>query len=141
MAFFNEEVFHFCFKMWHERGAARHRCQVLFFRYARLKGHFSGGVVSCTAAPQPSLPPVSHTQRDTTAVTRRLQNNWHRCLEQSYRVTQKQTPAAHHSARKHPRSPFQKVRVKPRGCSTQDAADKRDNRDILTRDGDPRPHM
>ena len=48
-------------------------------------------LVSC-AAPRPSATSGPTARPDTTATTRRLQNSWHRCLEQSYRVTRSQTP-------------------------------------------------
>ena len=48
-----------------------------------------GMLASCAA---PDHPPQSTVRPDTnsTGITRRLQNSWHRCLEQSYRVTRAQ---------------------------------------------------
>jgi hypothetical protein len=46
-------------------------------------------VSGCTAAPQ-SAPQTAAADR--TNLTRKLQNAWHRCLEQSYQTTVKQTP-------------------------------------------------
>ena len=42
------------------------------------------------AASGPSPEPAARAEK--TSITRRLQNNWDRCLEQSYRVTRTQTP-------------------------------------------------
>lgn len=47
-------------------------------------------LVGCTGAPRSASQVI--TAPDTTAVTRKLQNAWHRCLEQSYRTTRTQTP-------------------------------------------------
>lgn len=47
-------------------------------------------LVSCAAPPRPSPPPTDRT--DTSAITKQLQDNWNRCLEQSYQITRTQTP-------------------------------------------------
>jgi hypothetical protein len=49
-------------------------------------------LAGCTATVQPSPPLQQPTRPDTTSITRRLQNSWHRCLNQSYQVTRTQTP-------------------------------------------------
>jgi hypothetical protein len=49
-------------------------------------------LVSCAVAPPPSPSPQPSSRQDTTNLTRRFQNNWARCLNQSYQVTRTQTP-------------------------------------------------
>jgi hypothetical protein len=50
-------------------------------------------LAGCTAAPlsTPAAQPVAAAP-DTTNVTRKLQNHWHQCLEQSYRTARTKTP-------------------------------------------------
>jgi hypothetical protein len=54
-----------------------------------------GGVtllVGCAAAPQPGSTTQPAASPDTASITERLENNWTRCLDQSYRVTRTRTP-------------------------------------------------
>src|SRR6516164_1537310 len=45
-------------------------------------------LAGCTAAPQPA----PRASADTTNSTRKLENQWNQCLEQSYRTARKTTP-------------------------------------------------
>jgi len=47
-------------------------------------------VLGCTAAPQPVPQTAAVAAPDTTNLTRKLQNHWSQCLNQSYRTTIKQ---------------------------------------------------
>jgi hypothetical protein len=50
-------------------------------------------LISCATprpSPQPTARPTART--DTSAITKQLQDNWNRCLEQSYQITRTQTP-------------------------------------------------
>jgi hypothetical protein len=48
-------------------------------------------LAGCDATPQPSAT-LTQPSPSTTGLIRRLQNNWHRCLEKSYQVASQQTP-------------------------------------------------
>ena len=60
---------------------------VIFLRGVILTG--ATLLANCTA-PRPSPEPT--TQPKKPSITRRLQNNWDRCLDQSYQVTRTKTP-------------------------------------------------
>ena len=51
-------------------------------------------LAGCTAAPQPALraPASAGDSTDMTNITRKLENQWNQCLEQSYRTARKTTP-------------------------------------------------
>lgn len=49
-------------------------------------------LAGCSAAPQSVPKPSAIAAPDTTNVTRKLQNHWSQCLEQSYRTARTKTP-------------------------------------------------
>jgi hypothetical protein len=49
-------------------------------------------LAACTAQPQPTPRTAAVAAPDTTNVTRKLQNHWSQCLEQSYRTARTRTP-------------------------------------------------
>src|SRR5260370_41716178 len=49
-------------------------------------------LAGCSAAPQSAPQPAAVAAPDTGNVTRKLQNHWHQCLEQSYRTARTNTP-------------------------------------------------
>lgn len=49
-------------------------------------------LAGCNAAPQATLQSASVTAPDTTNLTRKLQNHWGQCLNQSYRSGLASTP-------------------------------------------------
>ena len=51
-------------------------------------------LAGCTAAPQPApgAPASAADSADITSSTRKLENQWNQCLEQSYRTARKTTP-------------------------------------------------
>lgn len=56
-------------------------------------------LAACTAAPQPTPQPTTAAGApDTTNVTRKLQNHWSECLEQSYRTARRKTPDKNEAA-------------------------------------------
>jgi hypothetical protein len=48
-------------------------------------------LAGCSVAPRPAPQPVAAAP-DTTNVTRKLQNHWSQCLEQSFRTARTKTP-------------------------------------------------